>query len=116
MAFWHQPALGMEDLFEMLDVDGGGTLTQDEFLEGWWLSPCIDIAHLCITALDFLICFARASLILGFSLSLLTVWGGYSSLDQEYGRKGMDPAECGRQGNGGKWRETDGKIGQYDDP
>ena len=31
----HQPtALGMEDLFEMLDVDGGGTLTQDEFLEG----------------------------------------------------------------------------------
>ena len=25
----------MEDLFEMLDVDGGGTLTQAEFLEGW---------------------------------------------------------------------------------
>ena len=25
---------GMEELFEMLDVDGGGTLTQDEFLEG----------------------------------------------------------------------------------
>ena len=24
----------MEDLFEMLDMDGGGTLTQDEFLEG----------------------------------------------------------------------------------
>eukprot|EP00438_Fugacium_kawagutii_P001776 Skav204937 [mRNA] locus=scaffold2700:6939:8218:- [translate_table: standard] len=29
----------MEELFEMLDLDGGGTLTQDEFLEGTSLRP-----------------------------------------------------------------------------
>ena len=80
----------------MLDVDGGGTLTQDEFLEG---GLAITSHWLFTTALDFSQKHLRC---LG---SRLVCWphGERAPLDRECGRKGMGPTECGRHGNGGKW-------------
>ena len=49
---------------------------------------------------------------LGFSFSLPTAWGA-SLIDRESGQKGMGATGCGRQGNGGKWREMGGKIGKH---
>lgn len=35
----------MEDLFHYLDVDGTGTLSQNEFIEGRLMAACGTLAH-----------------------------------------------------------------------
>lgn len=66
---WHSPRQDMEDLFHYLDVDGTGTLSQNEFIEGRLMAACRTLlAHDYLTTewtyLEICVAYTRKSVLI----------------------------------------------------